>query len=68
MGAARLLAKAWVVFCLFAGAHALTRALAHAPLHCRGTDDRDCRVSVLCDGAFVHRRLRRVVRRPAARR
>jgi hypothetical protein len=31
MGVARLLAKAWVVFCLFAGAHALNRALtAHA--------------------------------------
>ena len=33
MGAARLLAKAWVVFCLFAGGHALVRALAaHTPL------------------------------------
>ncbi|HEY2068825.1 MAG TPA: hypothetical protein VGG48_04665 [Rhizomicrobium sp.] len=28
MGAARLLAKAWVAFCLFAGAHALSHALA----------------------------------------
>jgi len=28
MGIARLLAKGWVVFCLFAGAHALRIALA----------------------------------------
>ena len=28
MGAARLLAKGWIAFCLFAGAHALHRALA----------------------------------------
>jgi hypothetical protein len=28
MGAARLLAKGWIAFCLFAGAHALNRALA----------------------------------------
>jgi len=28
MGVARLLAKGWVVFCLFAGGHALTQALA----------------------------------------
>src|SRR5581483_7050499 len=28
MGVARLLAKGWVVFCLFAGAHALNLALA----------------------------------------
>lgn len=33
MGVARLLAKGWVVFCLYAGAHALVRALAvHIPL------------------------------------
>jgi hypothetical protein len=32
MGAARLLAKGWIAFCLFAGAHALARALAmHVP-------------------------------------
>jgi hypothetical protein len=29
MGVARLLAKAWVTFCLFAGAHALRLALVH---------------------------------------
>ncbi|HEY1960991.1 MAG TPA: hypothetical protein VGG69_01120 [Rhizomicrobium sp.] len=28
MGVARLLAKGWIVFCLFAGAHAIIRALA----------------------------------------
>ncbi len=32
MGAARLLAKAWVAFCLFAGADALSRAFAHHTL------------------------------------
>jgi hypothetical protein len=33
MGAARLLAKGWIAFCLFAGAHALHRALAaYVPL------------------------------------
>jgi hypothetical protein len=32
MGVARLLAKGWVVFCLYAGGHALVRALvAHTP-------------------------------------
>ncbi|MGH6872354.1 MAG: hypothetical protein ACREHE_12700 [Rhizomicrobium sp.] len=32
MGAARLLARFWIAFCLFAGAHALARALAgHMP-------------------------------------
>ncbi len=29
MGVARLLAKGWIAFCLFAGAHAIVRALAH---------------------------------------
>lgn len=29
MGIARLLAKGWVVFCIFAGAHALARAVLH---------------------------------------
>src|ERR1700683_516372 len=33
MGAARLLAKGWIAFCVFAGAHALQRALAaYVPL------------------------------------
>jgi hypothetical protein len=33
MGAARLLAKGWIAFCIFAGAHALQRALAaYVPL------------------------------------
>jgi hypothetical protein len=33
MGVARLLAKGWIVFCLYAGAHALVRALAvHVPV------------------------------------
>ena len=30
MGIARLLAKGWIIFCLFAGAHALRIALAPA--------------------------------------
>ena len=32
MGAARLLAKGWVVFCLFAGAHAFNLALGRGEM------------------------------------
>jgi hypothetical protein len=32
MGVARLLAKAWIAFCLFAGAHATAAALAHGAM------------------------------------
>ena len=61
MGIARLLAKGWIVFCLFAGAHALRIALVSGlPLASSLLRHRHLRDPVRGDGAFVRGRLWRL--------
>ena len=61
MGIARLLAKGWILFCLFAGAHALRFALAAAA--CRWQSSLFaigiCAAAVRGHGPAVRGRLRR---------